>query len=500
MKSPGIHSPSSPWAASGSGARTPFGVGAPDGVPTPRGIALNDKIYITGGRRLEGRIRISGSKNATLAILAAALGSKGQISLRNVPDIGDICTMFELFEVLGCRVTANLANGEVLLDPSRLSSAEAPYDIVNRMRASFNVLGPLLARFGEARVALPGGCDIGARPVDFHIKGLEAMGAEIHVDKGYVEARAERLRGANILLDYASVTATEHLMATACLAEGTTIIENAAMEPEVVDTAVLLTKMGAHIWGAGTHTIEIEGVGELHGCRHSVIPDRMEAGTFALAAAITGGEIFLEGAVPEHMTSTLLKLQQAGATVEPLGLAPRTDHPTGAPRMADMFEPEGRMDAGNVTPANGLMVVGPSRPKAVELKTMPHPGFPTDMQQPMGALLAVADGVSMITETLFERRFRYLNELQRMGANVKSDSQSAVIFGVDHLVGCPVQASDLRAGAALVLAGLVAQGETEIDKVCYIDRGYSRIVEKLTGVGAKISRGFPESPALSIAA
>jgi len=465
----------------------------------PRGTAL-EKIYITGGHRLEGRIRISGSKNATLAILAAALAGKGEVTLRNVPDIGDIQTMFELFRVLGCKVSAKPGTGELILDPSRLTSAEAPYEIVNRMRASFNVLGPLLARFGEARVALPGGCDIGARPVDFHLKGLEDMGAEIHVDKGYVEARAPRLTGANILMDYPSVTATEHLMATACLAEGRTVIENAAMEPEVVDTAVFLTKMGGRIWGAGTKTIEIEGVGELGGCRHSVIPDRMEAGTFAIAAAITGGELFLEGAVPEQMTSTLLKLQQTGANVEPLGLTPRTDPIPGTPRMADMYEQGGRLESDNVTPAHGIMVIGPKQPKAVDLKTMPHPGFPTDMQQPLASLLAVADGCSLITETLFERRFKYVSELQRMGANIKTDGQSAIILGVDHLVGCPVQASDLRAGAALVLAGLVAEGETEIDKVSYIDRGYSQIVKKLAGVGAEISRGGAEAPVLSIAA
>jgi UDP-N-acetylglucosamine 1-carboxyvinyltransferase len=460
-----------------------------------------DKIYIHGGRRLEGRIRISGSKNATLAILAAALASEGTVSLRNVPEIGDIETMFELFRVLGCRVNFAPGSGEVTLDASRLTSTEAPYDIVNRMRASFNVLGPLLARYGEARVALPGGCDIGARPVDFHLKGLEAMGADIYVDKGYVEAKATRLVGANILMDYPSVTATEHLMATACLAEGRTVIENAAMEPEVVDVAVFLSKMGARIWGAGTKTIEIEGVGQLGDCRHSVIADRMEAGTYAIAAAITGGEVFLEGAIPEHMTSTLLKLQQTGAAIEPLGLSVHGE--TTASAMATMYEPNGRV-VDNVTAAHGIMVVGPKRPLAVDLKTMPHPGFPTDMQQPMASLLAVADGCSLITETLFERRFKYISELQRMGANIKTDGQSAIILGVDRLVGCPVQASDLRAGAALVLAALVAEGETEIDKVQYIDRGYSHLVEKLSGVGANICRHDAEAetaaPKLAFAA
>lgn len=462
-----------------------------------RGTAL-DKIFIRGGRRLEGRIRISGSKNATLAILAAALTGEGPIVLRNVPEIGDICTMFELFQVLGCRVVAAPDSGEVTLDASHLTSTEAPYEIVNRMRASFNVLGPLLARYGEARVALPGGCDIGARPVDFHLKGLEAMGAEIYVDKGYVEARAKKLVGANILMDYPSVTATEHLMATACLAEGRTVIESAAMEPEVVDVAVFLSKMGARIWGAGTPTIEIEGVGQLGGTRHTVIADRMEAGTYAIAAAITGGEVFLEGAVPEHMTSTLLKLQQTGAAIEPLGLSSHSEAATGASPMSAMFEPNGRV-ADNVSTAHGIMVAGPRRAKAVDLKTAPHPGFPTDMQQPMGSLLAVADGCSMITETLFERRFRYIAELQRMGANIKTDGKSAVIMGVDRLIGCPVQASDLRAGAALVLAGLVAEGDTEIDKVQYIDRGYSHLVEKLSGVGADICRHDTEAEAPKLA-
>lgn len=461
-----------------------------------------DKIYIRGGHRLEGRIRISGSKNATLAILAAALASEGTVVLRNVPEIGDICTMFELFQVLGCRVSVSPDGGEVTMDSSRLTSTEAPYEIVNRMRASFNVLGPLLARYGEARVALPGGCDIGARPVDFHLKGLEAMGAEIYVDKGYVEARAKNLTGANILMDYPSVTATEHLMATACLAEGRTVIENAAMEPEVVDVAVFLSKMGARIWGAGTKTIEIEGVGQLGSGKHTVIADRMEAGTFAIAAAITGGEVFLEGAVPEHMTSTLLKLQQTGAAIEPLGLSAHADASAStASPMSAMFEPNGRV-AENVTTAHGIMVAGPRRAQAVDLKTMPHPGFPTDMQQPMASLLAVADGCSLITETLFERRFKYISELQRMGANIKTDNQSAIILGVDRLIGCPVQASDLRAGAALVLAGLVAEGETEIDKVQYIDRGYSHLVEKLSGVGADIRRhdAEVEAPKLAFAA
>jgi UDP-N-acetylglucosamine 1-carboxyvinyltransferase len=459
-----------------------------------------EKIYITGGNRLEGRIRISGSKNATLAVLAAAIAGQGDITLRNVPEIGDIDTMLELLAVLGVQVRRSADDpSELTLNAAHLTSSEAPYEIVNRMRASFNVLGPLLARNGSARVALPGGCDIGARPVDFHLKGLEAMGASIHVNKGYVEAAAPRLRGANILMDYPSVTATSHLMSTACLAEGRTVIENAAMEPEVVDVAVFLSKMGARIWGAGTKTIEIEGVGELAGCRHGVIPDRMEAGTFALAAAITGGEIFLEGAIPEQMTATLLKMQQAGAVVEPLGLAARPDHvSTGT--MAGMFEPEGRIETDTAIAAHGLMVVGPKRPLAVDVKTMPHPGFPTDMQQPMASLLAVADGCSLITETLFERRFKYVNELQRMGANIKTDGQSAIILGVERLKGCPVQASDLRAGAALVLAGLVAEGETEIDKIHYIDRGYSQIVRKLADVGADISRKDVDAHVIAFAA
>jgi UDP-N-acetylglucosamine 1-carboxyvinyltransferase len=459
-----------------------------------------DKIYITGGKRLEGRVRISGSKNATLAVLAAALTSKGEVTLRNVPEIGDIDTMLELFEVLGVQIRRTPQDPtEITLNCANLATSEAPYDIVNRMRASFNVLGPLLARNGHARVALPGGCDIGARPVDFHLKGLEAMGAVIHVNKGYVEAVCPRLRGANILMDYPSVTATSHLMATACLAEGRTVIESAAMEPEVMDVAAFLSKMGARIWGAGTKTIEIEGVGELGPCRHNMIPDRMEAGTFALAAAITGGEIFLEGAIPEQMTATLLKLQQTGTVVEPLGLPARQDH-LASGTIAGMFEPEGRIETDTAVAAHGLMVVGPKRPQPVDIRTMPHPGFPTDMQQPMASLLCIADGCSLITETLFERRFKYVNELQRMGANIRTDGQSAIILGVDRLIGCQVQASDLRAGAALVLAGLVAEGETEVDKVHYIDRGYSQIVRKLAGVGADISRRDVEAPVIAMAA
>lgn len=458
-----------------------------------------DKIFITGGRRLEGRIRISGSKNSTLAILAAALAGQGDISLRNVPGIGDIDTMLELLGVLGTKIQRSGNGSELTLNSANLTSSEAPYEIVNRMRASFNVLGPLLARNGHARVALPGGCDIGARPVNFHLKGLEAMGAHINIENGYVNAVCPRLHGATILVDYPSVTTTSHLMATACLAEGRTILEGAAMEPEVMDVAAFLTKMGARIWGAGTKTIEIEGVGELGSCRHSVIPDRMEAGTYALASAITGGEIFLEGAIPEHMTATLLKLQQAGAVVEPLGLPARPDH-LAASTLAGMFEPEGRIEQDSAIAAHGIMVVGPKRPQTVDIKTLPHPGFPTDMQQPMGALLCVADGCSLMTETLFERRFKYVSELQRMGANIKTDGQSAIILGVEQLKGCQVQASDLRAGAALVLAALVAEGETEIDKVQYIDRGYSEIVDKLANVGADISRRDVDAPVSAMAA
>lgn len=451
-----------------------------------------EKFVIRGGQRLEGRIRISGSKNATLAILGAALVGQDEITLRNVPDIGDIDTMFELLEVIGCRVAAR-PNGDIVLNPARIITTEAPYEIVNRMRASFNVLGPLLARTGYARVALPGGCDIGARPVDFHLKGLEAMGAAIRVDKGYVEAECTELRGANILMDYPSVTATEHLMATACLARGRTVIENAATEPEVLDVAAFLTKMGGRIWGAGTNTIEIEGVEELGGCRHTVIPDRMEAGTYAVAAAITGGRIFLEGAVPEHMTATLLKLEQTGAIVDPLGIE---GHPENYPPLTAGAAPVlMEREAGT----NGILVVGPERPHAVDIKTTPHPGFPTDMQQPFGALLSVASGVSIVTETLFERRFKYVSELQRLGADVRAEGQTAVFVGVDRLAGATVQAADLRGGAALVLAGLVADGTTEVEKAHHVDRGYSRLVQKLSDVGADISRAPSEAPAMAYA-
>jgi UDP-N-acetylglucosamine 1-carboxyvinyltransferase len=452
-----------------------------------------DKFVIRGGNRLEGRVRVGGSKNATLAILGAALVGQDEITLRNVPDIGDIATMFDLLTALGCRVSYT-ARGDVTLNPARLLSNEAPYDIVSRMRASFNVLGPLVARTGSARVALPGGCDIGARPVDFHLKGLEAMGAEIHVDKGFVEAECDELKGANILMDYPSVTATEHLMATACLAPGRTVIENAATEPEVADVAAFLTKMGGRIWGAGTNTIEIEGVPEMGGCRHTVIPDRMEAGTFAVAAVITGGSVFLEGAIPEHMTATLLKLQQAGAVVDPLGIEghPETYLAAPAPGEAPLL-----LDREPGT--NGILVVGPRRPHAVDIKTTPHPGFPTDMQQPFGALLTVASGVSMVTETLFERRFKYASELQRLGADIRVEGQTAVFVGVDRLIGATVQAADLRGGAALVLAGLVAEGRTDVERAVHVDRGYSGLVPKLAGLGADIQRQKMEAPAEALA-
>lgn len=459
-----------------------------------------DQIIINGGRRLEGTIPISGSKNATLAILAAALASKGTVRLHNVPEIGDIATMFDLFGALNCDVHLRPGTGEVTLDPGRVRTSEAPACIVNRMRASFNVLGPLLARFGEARVGLPGGCDIGARPVNYHLKGLEDMGAEIRLTDEYVEARAPRLHGAHILLEFPSVTTTTHLMTTACLAEGRTVIEHAAEEPEVVDTAAFLCKMGARIFGAGTDTIEIEGASELGDCdSHSVIPDRMEAGTYAMAATITGGQLLLQGAVPEHMTATILKLRDAGAEIELLGHSIRKDSLATAPRLTDIYEPAGRMEEG--APANGIIVSGPKgRPNALNVITQTHPGFPTDMQQPLAALLTLASGCSTITETLFEHRFNYMRELHKMGANVRTDNRSAVIMGVEKLHGARVQASDLRAGAALVLAGLAAEGETIIERVDLVDRGYGHLVEKLAAVGAEISRHRVADPATRHAA
>lgn len=413
-----------------------------------------DKIRIQGGRRLQGTVRTSGSKNATLAIMAASVLSEEQVTLRNIPHIGDTHIMIELLHELGAS-THFTDESTLVIDSGSICRFEAPNELVRRMRASFCVLGPLLARFGYARIPVPGGCDIGARPVNFHLDGLKKLGANIQLEHGIYTAEARHLEGTSIYLDFQSAGATQHLMTAACLASGTTVIENCATEPEVVDLATFLNTLGARIEGAGTTTITIHGVDSLGGGSYTVIPDRMEAGTFAVAAAITGGDIVIENALLDHMRPVISKLRETGVTV-----------------VED----------------DGLHISSSGRLSAVDIKTMPHPGFPTDMQQPFAAMLSIAEGTSVITENIYESRFRYVNELNRMGADIKVQGSTAVITGVERLTGAPVTATDLRAGAALICAGLAAEGETEIVGVEHIDRGYENVVGKLQALGADILR------------
>jgi UDP-N-acetylglucosamine 1-carboxyvinyltransferase len=415
-----------------------------------------DKFQITGGRRLEGAVRASGAKNAALPILAAALLTDRPLTLRNVPRLHDVRTMIRLLARMGAAAKAG-ADGEVRVDGGGLKEAVAPYDLVKTMRASILVLGPLVARHGEARVSLPGGCAIGARPVNLHVAGLEAMGAEVSIEGGYIHAKAARLNGARIVQETVTVTGTENLMMAATLAKGRTVIENAAREPEVVDLAACLTAMGAGITGAGTDTILVEGRERLDGCEHRVLPDRIETGTFLVAGAITGGRVRVEGAEPAHLDAVIAKLREARATVT-VG--------------RDWIEVDMRG----------------RRPGSVDIRTAPHPGFPTDMQAQFAALDAVADGVGTIVETIFENRFMHMLELRRLGADVQIEGHTAVIRGAPRLSGAPVMATDLRASASLVLAGLVAEGTTDVQRIYHIDRGYERIEEKMRGLGADIRR------------
>jgi len=416
-----------------------------------------DKLQITGGARLDGSIRISGAKNAALPILMSTLLAEGTTSIGNVPHLHDVTTTLELLGILGNSMTLD-EKMTVEIDTSTIHSFEAPYDLVKTMRASILVLGPLLARFGQADVSLPGGCAIGSRPVDLHIKGLQAMGADIEVTDGYVKARAPKgLTGAHIFMDVVSVGATENLLMAATLAKGTTIIENAAREPEVVDLANCIIKMGAKITGAGTNTITIEGVEKLTGCHHDVMPDRIETGTYLIAAAITGGRIRLRDTDPEIIESVLLKLEEAGAEIK-----------TGSNWIE--LDMKGK------------------RPKAIDITTAPYPGFPTDMQAQFTALNIIAEGTGIITETIFENRFMHVSELQRMGADITIQGNSAICKGVDKLSGAQVMATDLRASASLVLAGLVAEGDTLVGRIYHIDRGYDCIEEKLQLLGGTIKR------------
>jgi UDP-N-acetylglucosamine 1-carboxyvinyltransferase len=415
-----------------------------------------NKLIILGGQPLRGEIRISGSKNAVLPILAATLLTNEPVSIGNVPHLHDVTTLVTLLGDMGTTVTINEKMG-ITVDASTLHSYRAPYEMVKTMRASILVLGPLVARHGKANVSLPGGCAIGSRPVNIHLHGLEQLGASIKVENGYICAEADRLKGANIVMDMVTVTGTENLMMAATLAEGTTVLENAAREPEVVDLANCLISMGARITGAGTDMIVIEGVEKLHGTHHDVLPDRIETGTYLTAAAITRGKVKLKDTNPAINDAVIAKLREAGAKI------------TTGPDWIEL-DMEGR------------------RPRAVDIKTAPYPGFPTDMQAQFTALNAVAEGAATISETVFENRFMHIPEMSRMGADVRVEGNLAVSRGVEDLVGAPVMATDLRASASLVLAGLVAGGETIVDRIYHIDRGYECIEEKLAQLGARIRR------------
>jgi UDP-N-acetylglucosamine 1-carboxyvinyltransferase len=415
-----------------------------------------DKLQITGGRALEGEVRISGAKNAALPILAGTLLADGPVSVGNVPHLHDVTTMIELLGRMGVSVTLD-EHMRVEVDTASIREFVAPYELVKTMRASILVLGPMLARFGRADVSLPGGCAIGARPVNIHVAGLQAMGADIHIENGYIRARAGRLRGARLVLDTVTVTGTENLMMAAVLADGETVLENAAREPEVVDLANFLIAMGAKIQGAGTDRIVIEGVQKLRGARYEVQPDRIETGTFLVAGAITGGHLRVHHTKPQHLDAVLLKLEEAGATIG---------------RGPDWIELDMRG----------------RRPRAVDVRTAPYPAFPTDMQAQFAALDTIADGVGTIIETVFENRFMHMLEMRRMGAEIRLEGNTAIIKGVTRLTAAPVMATDLRASASLVLAGLVAEGTTVIERIYHIDRGYEAIEEKLAQLGAQIRR------------
>jgi UDP-N-acetylglucosamine 1-carboxyvinyltransferase len=415
-----------------------------------------DQLAIHGGVRLDGEVQISGAKNAALPILAATLLAEGTVSVGNVPHLQDVTTMIELLGRMGVSVTID-DKMRVEVDSGTIREHVAPYELVRTMRASILVLGPLLARFGKADVSLPGGCAIGARPVNIHVDGLQQLGAEILIENGYIRARASRLRGARLVLETVTVTGTENLLMAAALAEGETVIENAAREPEVVDLADFLNAMGAKIRGAGTDTIVIHGVERLTGASYDVLPDRIETGTYLVAGAITGGRVRVKGTRPDHLDAVVAKLREAGAKVE-----------VGDSWIA--LDMDGR------------------RPRAVDIRTAPYPAFPTDMQAQFAALNTVAEGVGAVTETIFENRFMHMLEMRRLGADIRIEGSTAIIRGVPKLTAAPVMATDLRASASLVLAGLIAQGATEIHRIYHIDRGYECIEEKLEQLGARIKR------------
>ena len=417
-----------------------------------------EKLIIHGGRRLNGRVKISGAKNAVLPIIAATLlGQEAPSLLDEVPALEDVHTITEVLKKLGVKADFDSSKHQLRVDSTVIGSCEAPYDLVRKMRASFLIMGPLLARCGQAKISLPGGCAIGTRPIDLHLKGFEVLGAQIRIGHGFIEAAApEGLKGAKIYLDFPSVGATENIIMAASMAEGQTILENPAQEPEIVDLANYLNVMGAKIRGAGTNVIKIDGVSKLVGRDYTIIPDRIEAGTYMVAAAMTQGDVYIENAISEHLKPVIAKLKEAGVTIE--------------------------------EDISGIRVSCDRRTQAVDIKTMPYPGFPTDMQAQFMAMLAISTGTGMVTETVFENRFMHVDELKRMGANIRIDGRTSVVEGVERLTGCQVKATDLRAGAAMVLAGLVADGETQVGYIHHIDRGYDNLVDKLVGLGADISR------------
>lgn len=412
------------------------------------------KLIIRGGERLKGEVEVSGAKNAALPIIAASLLSSGISVVNRIPVLKDVITMGQLLRYLGAEFCHE--NNKTIINTEKVRIFEAPYDLVRTMRASILVLGPLLAKFGKAKVSLPGGCAIGARPINLHLMGLEKMGAKIELDSGYVIANARKLKGTSIYLDIPTVTGTENLMMAAALARGTTLLENAAREPEVVDLANALISMGAKIRGAGNSVIEIEGVDGLKPMDYTVIPDRIEAGTFMTFAGITGGDILIKGCRPEHLDAPIIKLKEAGL----------------------IFEQK----------ADGIRVIGPSKPRATDIKTMPYPGFPTDMQAQFMALMSIAEGTSMIRETIFENRFMHVAELRRMGADITVEGSTATVRGVSWLKGAPLMATDLRASASLIVAALVAEGETVIHRIYHLERGYEKIEEKLQRLGVNVRK------------
>ncbi|SNX53553.1 UDP-N-acetylglucosamine 1-carboxyvinyltransferase [Thermoanaerobacterium sp. RBIITD] len=411
------------------------------------------KIIVEKSPALKGTVKISGAKNSVLPIIAASLLSSGEVFIDDIPELEDVNVIIELIKYLGAECTLKDGKLRIMVD---IKDVEAPYDLVKKMRASFLVMGPILAKLGHARISMPGGCAIGTRPIDLHLKGFQTLGANINIGHGYVEATAKKLIGKKVYLDFPSVGATENIMMAAVFADGVTAIENAAEEPEIVDLANFLNKMGANIKGAGTDTIRIEGVKELKGTEHTVIPDRIEAGTYMVAAAMTGGNVLIENVIIDHIKPVIAKLTECGVVI--------------------------------TEEANGIRVKGKKNYKAVDIKTLPYPGFPTDMQAQMMAMMSCAKGTSVIIETVFENRFMHVDELKRMGANIKIEGRSAVVTGIDHLSGAEVKATDLRAGAALVLAGLVADGKTVINDVHHIDRGYVKIEDRLSKLGAIIYR------------